>query len=333
MLPKFTRTLVGPLALAAVCSLARSLTAAPPAPIILFQTGFEAFEGYGAGRDLVGPDGKGQNGWVAYGYAGNGILADPVPGFDGQYAYIGFAAGKQPDPFNLWRPVNLTPQPGSPAVVTFKVSFEIVDSTTRSPYFDDFRWSVYTVEGSRLITLDFNNEDRLVYFALDDGKPFAPTGFSFANAEPYDLELSMDFARNAWTARINGAVIANGKPLTTQKSVKLDLGDVDAVWALRDPAHPGDNYMIFDDYSIAALAVSDIPPTLAARGMAADGSGLVDVFGEPGVTYAIEASTDLATWVSVGRPVAASVDGVAHFSDPDAKQVQARFYRATSLTQ
>lgn len=330
---KINRATAGYLALATACGFGRCLALTPPAPVVLFQTGFEAFEGYAAGKDLVGADGKGQNGWVAYVYAGNGILAEPVPGFNGQYAYIGFAAANQPDPFNIWRPVNLVPRTGSPAVVTFKVSFEIVDSTTHAPYFDDFRWSVYTVEGSRLLTLDFNNEDRLVYYALDDGKPFVGTGFSFANGEPYDLELAMDFARNAWTARINGAVVANAKPLTTQTSVKPNLGDVDAVWALRNPAHPGDNYMIFDDYSVEALAVSDIPPTLAARGLASDGSGLVDVLGEPGVTYAVEASSDLSTWVTVGRPVAASADGVAHFSDPGTKEMKARFYRATSLTQ
>ncbi|HTI70478.1 MAG TPA: hypothetical protein VMF06_10965 [Candidatus Limnocylindria bacterium] len=312
-----------------VCLAGRGWAASPPEPLVLFQTGFESFEGYAADQDLVASDGHGQNGWVSYGYAGNGILAGPHPDFTGQYAYIGFTAGQSAEPFNLWRPINLVPQPGSPAVVTFKVSFAIADSTTQAPYFDDFRWSVYTKEGKRLLTLDFNNDDRNVYFALDDGKAFVSTGFGFANDEAYDLVLAMNFARNKWTARINGAVVVNGQPLTT-RGTALNLGDIDAVWALRDVAHPGDNYMIFDDYRVEAQAVTDIPSTLVPQGFIANGAYLLKVLGEPGVTYAVESSPDLVHWNYVGQALAQSPGGVALVEDSGAKSAAVRYYRAYS---
>jgi hypothetical protein len=311
---------------------ARLSAQAPPADQVLFQTGFEAWEGYKANADLVGPDGAGQNGWVSFGYAGNGILADPVPGFTGQYAYIGFVAPPNlADPFNIWRPIDLVPRNTNLPVVVFTVSFQIFGSTTNAPYDDDFRWSVYTAESLRLFSLDFDLQTHLVEYALDDGKGFVFTGFNFSDESPYDLEISMDFARNLWTARVNGALIVNALPLTT-KNAKLDLGDVDAVWAINTPGHPGDNYMIFDDYKIIAQSSPEIPPSVSPAGFLLDGSFSIRVLGEPGITYAVDATSDFVQWSEVGRGAAQAPGGAVVIVDHAAAAQGARFYRARSIT-
>ncbi|MSU37464.1 MAG: hypothetical protein EXS36_20685 [Pedosphaera sp.] len=295
------------------------------APRVLFETGFEAFEGYSAEKDLVG-----QNGWTSFGTAGNGVFAAGTPGFSGQAAYIGFNASPSNDFFNIFRPLNLTPTGSDLPVVQFTVSLQIEDSTTNHMNFDDFRWSVYNTKDERLFTLDFANEERLISYLLDDEKGFHATGLSFRNGEPYDLAVTINFSRNLWSATINGATLVSSAPITT-RNAKLDLADIDAVWAIRTAGSPGDNFMIFDDYKITAQAVWTIPPVVEARGILDGTQFLLRVYGEPGVIYAMEATTDFFQWSEINRKVAQSPGGVAEFMDPLVAGRPARAFRARAI--
>jgi|GEM_PF-3711516 len=49
--------------------------------------------------------------------------------------------------------------------------------------------------------------------------------------------------------------------------------------------------------------------------------------GYPGLTYTVEASTDLKSWIPIGTATAASPGGELSFIDPDAPNFQHRFYR------
>ncbi len=300
--------------------------AAPASERVLFETGFEPVEGYDPGLNLGG-----QNGWMALGSGGNGVLPGPIDGFQGQVGYVGFLApSAQDDLLNVFRPVALVPVGGSLPLITFTVSFQVFDSTTNAPYFDDFRWSAYNTLEQRLFTLDFDNDALAVNFALDDAQGFQPTGFRFKDGEAYDLRITLNFARNLWTADINGAVVVNARPITTRGS-KLDLNEMDAVWAVRTPGKAGDNFMIFDDYRLTVLPVSEIPPTLELLGRLTTGPVIVRVLGEPGVTYALEYSSDLAHWFAGGQGVAQSPGGVADIQDASAGHDDFRFYRARSV--
>lgn len=307
-------------------------TALLGAPRVVFESGFEQFEGYQPDTDLVG-----QNGWISFGQGGNGILSAGLPGFQGQTAYIGFQAPpvSQTDPFNIWKPVNLKPVGGALPVIQFTVSLQIQDSTATAPYYDDFRWSAYNSEDHRFFTLDFDNDSQTINFILDDASgntppPIRPTGFAFHAGEPYDLVLTMDFARNLWSAKLNDVVVVNAQPITAS-AAKLTLGDIDAVWAIRTPAHPGDNYMIFDDYKIVATDLVDIPPELVAIGpLATTGAFVVRVLGEPGINYALEATSDFIHWDTVATGTAQSPGGFVDLQDTTARSNQARFYRAQS---
>lgn len=299
--------------------------AAPAAPRVLFETGFEPWEGYDPQKDLAG-----QNGWVAIGEGGNGILPGPLDGFRGNVAYVGFSppTGTN-DLLNLFRPVPLAPVGGALPVVTFTVSFQIFDSTTNAPYFDDFRWSAYDVREERLFTLDFDNENLVISYALDDGRGFRPTGFSFNANEPYDLTLTLNFGRNLWTADINGSVVVNAQPITTRGGVP-DLNEIDAVWAIRRPGFPGDNFMIFDDYRLVAEAAANLPPTLEPVGLLTTGAFIVRVRGEPGVTYLVEGTSDLKAWQPIGQVTAPAPSGVVDIQDNVRAGPGGRYYRAVS---
>jgi len=295
----------------------------PAASRVLFETGFEQFEGYRVDRDLAG-----QNLWVAIGDGGNGLLAS-ADGFSGQVAYVGFAGGTN-DLLNLFRPVSLTPAGNSLPLVRFTVSFQIFDSTTNAPFFDDFRWSAYNTLEQRLFTLEFDNERLEINFALDDGAGFKFTGVSFRSGDIYDLTIDMNFARNRWTASIGNLVVVNSLPITTKGSL-LDLNEIDAVWSLRQPRAPGDNFMVFDDYRIVATPLEEIPPTVEPVGQLQNGAFIVRVLGEPGVTYSVEATTNFKTWDLVGTGLAQSPSGIMELQDFATQGLRAKFYRAHSV--
>lgn len=310
---------------------------------ILYETGFEPFEGFSPNEDLIG-----QQNWIGTASdlegnsvpaGGNGVLALPAPGFNGQYAYIGFDAPAKTADSSVWRPINLKPVGQPLPLIRFEVSFQINDSTEEAPFFDDFRWSAYNTDNRRLLSLDFDNETQGVNFILDDQRgnqppPIVPTGFMFSPGEPYDLQIDFNFQRNLWTARINDAVVVHAQPITSVGAA-LTLGDVDAVWVIRTPGQPGDNYMIFDDYRISVLPLDGIPPSLEPVGMLSTGAFVVRVLGEPGVTYTLEASTLTPTgptpWEAVATGVAQSPGAYIDLQDPAAGSLPQRTYRAVSV--
>ncbi len=295
----------------------------PAASRVLFETGFEPFEGYRTDVNLAG-----QNQWVAIGDGGNGVLTS-ADGFSGQVAYVGFAGGTN-DLLNVFRPVALTPVGNSLPLLRFTVAFQIFDSTTNAPTFDDFRWSAYNTQEKRLFTLEFDNERLEINFALDDGQGFKFTGVQFRSGDIYDLTIDMNFARNRWTASIGNLVVVNSQPITT-KGAKLDLNEIDAVWSLRKPGSPGDNFMAFDDYRLVATPLQEIPPTVEPVGRLQNGAFIVRVLGEPGVTYGVEATTDFKTWNLVGTGLAQSPSGFMELQDFATQGAKAKFYRAYSV--
>lgn len=296
----------------------------PATSRVLFETGFESFEGYRTDRDLAG-----QNQWVAIGDGGNGLLAS-ADGFDGQVAYIGYVGGTN-DLLNLFRPIGLTPTGSSLPLVRFTVALQIFDSTTNAPNFDDFRWSAYNTLEERLFTLEFDNERLEINFALDDGQGFKSTGYTFRSGDIYDLTIDMNFSRNRWTAFIGDLVLVNSQPITTKKGTQLDLNEMDAVWSWRQPDAPGDNFMVFDDYRLVVTPLQDIPPTVEPVGKLQNGAFIVRVVGEPGVTYSVEATTDLRTWTLVGTGLAQSPSGIMDLQDFAIQDSNAKFYRAFSV--
>jgi hypothetical protein len=290
------------------------------APTVIYSTGFELAEGYDPAFTL-----EGQNHWTGYGSGGNGIVTNFFEGF-GQQAYIGFWPPEEPSSFyTVYRPINLAPIPPAQPLVKFSVLMEITDSSSINGPWDDFRWSVYNAEGERLFSLDFDNSALLINYALDDGRNFVSTDLGFDNDGYYELVITMNFARNLWSASLNDVVAVHAQPMTTIGSA-LNLGDIAAVWSFRDPQAPGDNFMIFDEYTITAEAVDAIPPRIEALGLTAEGAYQARVYGEPGFAYRIEASSDLRQWNPL-LTFTAPPNGLLDFQDPGAREFQHRFYR------
>lgn len=279
------------------------------AAALLYQTGFDASEGYNTNLDLVG-----QKGWVGQGSGGNGIVSGWFPG-KGQQAYIGFAPPNTNDSsLFLFQQINKTiPQ------AQFSVTFQIEDSSNSN--WDDFYWSTYNQQGQPLFTLDFDNFELKVYYIIGNSTNRSFSGLTFTNATPYRLGVGLDFTSNLWSATLNGALLATNKPITTTGAA-LNFGDFDAGWRIYDPSAPGDNFMVFDDYRISA---SISPPSLRVLGLL-NGSATLRVTGLAGNSFALEASTNLTQWSSLKTNV--TTGGSFDFVDDKASGLKQRLYRA-----
>ncbi len=308
------KTILGCLGL--VCG---TLLSANAQTTVLYETHFEAAEGYDRNLDLAG-----QRGWLMEGSGGNGLLEEFFPGF-GQQAYVGFTPPTEGAVTTVWRPIDFTP-PASNAIVRFSVKMEVVESTAGGD--DDFRWAVYNRNGNRLFGINFETATREVSYQNEDLQ-FHPTGWTFAFGGTYDFEIWMDFQRNAWTARLNDIVLANAQPITITNTTARSLGDVDAVWFINNTTGVGNNYMVFDDYRVAAETLNTIPVFLEPEGRTPEGYFRFWLHGQKGVRYRVEYTTDFQNWISHGE--FDNTAGTLLFEDDQATGAPARFYRVREL--
>ena len=211
----------------------------------LYSTGFEAKQGFTAGTSI-----NGQDGWVTVGSGGNGIVKSH-DGMSGQQAYVGFDPPTTPGDKGVfaYRPIDYSPAGTSEPIVTFSVSMAINDSNNGQ--YDDFQWRLYNSKGHNFFTLDFANWDLEVYYIPDNGSALVDTGVQFSNNTPMTLVVTMDYEHNKWSATLNGATLVQDKAIRTGSAL-FDFGDMDAVWEIDNLSNPGDNYMLFDDYSLVA---------------------------------------------------------------------------------
>jgi hypothetical protein len=239
-----------------------------------------------------------------------------------QWAYIGsFPLCPGQSDLSIWPPLNFSPLGAGRTGVKFAVTMAIIDSTTNR--YDCFRWSFYSTNNQRLFTIDFDNADFRINYWLEDGTNFVSTGRFFTNGVIMDLQVEMDFAQNRWRAFLDGSVLATNQPIT-RGNVPLHLDHIAAMWAYGNPSAPGDNFMLFDNYSVTASGPGQ-PPRLTPLGLLA-GQFLLRAFGEPGCKYAVEVSTNLQQWTAIKTNTA--TDGSFDFLDSGSVGRSQRFYRA-----
>lgn len=281
----------------------------PLQAVVLYQTGFEASEGYSTNLDLVG-----QQGWLGAGSGGNGILTGFTPG-NGQQAYIGFT------PPNTTNATLFVYHPINKAVprVQFSVSFSILDSSNTN--YDDFYWAVFNQQGDQLVTLDFDNFWLKAYYILQGATNRTWSGLTFTNGVAYQLIMTLDFTSNLWSAALGPTVLATNQPITTSGS-PLNLGDIDAAWVVYDPAAPGDNFMVFDNYQISAVLP---PPQLSLLGLV-NGAPTLRLTGLSQVQFALDVSTNLTNWLPLKTNLATG--GSFDYVDSSAANAARKFYRA-----
>ena len=283
---------------------------------VLYETGFEPDEGYDMKFTLAG-----QGGWLAEGTGGSGLVKETFTDM-GNQAYVGFFPPEKDDEsyLNLWRPITV-PKTGAKRL-KFSVAMMIAD--TEKEQRDEFRWSIYNSETKRLASIDFDNHNQEINFELDDGEGFKETEFSFERNSIYDLSIVMDFEKNHWSAFIGGETIVD-KQLLTTTGAKLDLGDVSAVWVIREVGKPGDNYMVFDDYKIEQLEEEEAETPFGKNLALRMENGVPTITLGP-EKCALEASSNLRDWETVATHPETGV-----FTEKDFPKHKSRFYRLRKI--
>ena len=220
------------------------------ASVDLYSTGFESKEGFTAGTPFNGPSLGGQDGWLVNGTGGTGILSGE-DGMTGQQAYVGYNAPTAPNGTGVtaYYPVDYSPLAKGEPIVTFTTTMAVNDSTNGS--FDDFLWQLFNSAGHNLFSIDFSNADLQVYYYLDGSSARIPTHVEFVNNTAMQLVVTMDYSTNKWSATLNGAALVTNQPIHKGTDL-LDFGYMAATWRITDVVHPGNNYMVFDAFSLIA---------------------------------------------------------------------------------
>lgn len=220
---------------------------------VLFETGFEASEGYPANTGLAGRDA-----WEPYPdsflYPANGATADTFTAFGssghGQQGYIGKSAPGGDNFLTLYQPVVADTLPGMSVKLTCLVAFTPSGNSNQS----GFSVSVYNQQGYALAEVIFDNAYRQVlYRSVASGNPTA-TPVSFARNKVYALEMTLNLHANTWSAKLGTqTIVSNGTLRGSQTLYDLDLGGIGASWYLFSEVLPGTDMLLLDDLKVEQI--------------------------------------------------------------------------------
>lgn len=272
------------------------------AGVLLYDTGFESSAsetpgfatgvGTASAPKLVGSDGWTMvanpapvaPGTIATWYPFAGIDSGLVTGM-GQTAALGCL-----DHVNFSMPPNTTQfirvgrkvatEPvlaGNLPIIDFYCQLGLTQSTNSRH--DDFELLVYNWDDKVLggLTFDLTQNKLFRYDANEYNSgsadpPYTDTGLSLASLYGTVVEVTMrvNYKTNTWTATVGGVQVVGGatftrRPTTGSSPAARTFGSLQARWYIATVGYPGNNWMLFDDWSITASAEPTIPATASAN--------------------------------------------------------------------
>lgn len=309
---------------------------------------FTGFENFTVGEDTI----IGTDSWAGsypltklhgvMSEAQHGVLGIGNAAFVGGYAT---AAAKTSSANSVFvrRPVNLDPVALNQEVATFSVVFGIKDSTISRR--DDFEFLIYNQSGALLGGLQFDNTTldsltlkprrliyRLSWNSSTSSWQYVLTSYNFLPETLETLQFRINYRTNRWTATLSDVPVFQDVPFYTGPSIK-NLGYIIAKMAVTsintsvtpNTILPGDNYMLFDDYSVRTDALE----MAVAVSRTETGAAKLTWNEEAGYIYQVEYSNDCNIWKSdlAGSGHTAALTQSATFTDPTIPVPSGRFYR------
>jgi hypothetical protein len=238
----------------------------------------------------------------------------------------------------VYRPIAYDPiESGSP-VIEFSASVAIIDSD-ETRFYDSFHISVFSSTDDLLGSVVFDNTEENLGIWRSDGIDFFDTGVVFEHSILYQLRIRIDYAGNTWTATLDDTALFTDAPFTKAKAQR-DLGDFSVEWEISDIANPGDNWILFDDWTVVARSISD-PDNVPAQPFAAtrlsrrpNGNIVLRWQAEPNRQYQVEDSPNLTDW-NTSLPdsliTTGNNDVTATFIDQTSRRAKLRYYRVREL--
>ncbi|MDB6128984.1 MAG: hypothetical protein JWM04_91 [Verrucomicrobiales bacterium] len=211
------------------------------------------FQGFTPGIDNI----EDTEGWLGDGVtSGVSGIINGFPEF-GQAGYLGFGIPRN-QVISLYRSININPiNQGTPFIV-FSVDMEVVNSN--NGHFDQFGFAIYNQNVDVLGSVIFDNSTRhILHF---DGNSTHDTGHFFTNNVHYQLTVIMNFANRTWSGSMDGTKIFNNVAFNLP-GFDMDLADIDPQWTVKSLATPGNNYLLFDNFSIVGSATASGPTIIS----------------------------------------------------------------------
>lgn len=232
----------------------------------------------------------------------------------------------------LWRPINVDPIANN-SLINFSANVAVIDSDNDA--YDSFYISVFNQQDEVLGSVIFDNTEEAFGLWRFDGEEFHDLLLPFEHFQVYNLELSIDFSANQWSASLDGEDVAlfENETLSDTNAV-LNLGDIAVEWEVSDLNNSGTNWFYFDDWTVTEVreggpvGPGEAPSELTVR-QRPNGSMAVRFVGEPEASYVVEQGADLINWEVAGpdSTVVAGADGTAVYVDGTASSVPVRYYR------
>ena len=315
----------------------------------VYSTGFEG-PVFSTGADTI----RNFDGWtgtlVHAGKGLSGVLSESQHGVIGigNAAYLGGnparVTGVSSKSVFLRRQVNLDPVALGQEIATFRVVFGIKDSTSSSSYRrDNFEFQVWNsdqptpkmlggiqFDNSRLDTLT-GLPLRAIYLLAWNGAAFTytNTGYTFLPETLELLEFRINLRTNRWTVTLGGAPLFQdlafytGPNARTLGSVLVQM-QVTNTYPSSTDIHPGDNYLLFDDYQ---LRTDPVTVTLVPS-WDANGACKLDWNEEWGYQYRLQHSADCDKWFDFTSTIhTATATGDRSFTDTTSPRPPKRFFR------
>ena len=208
------------------------------------------------------------------------IDSDLVTGM-GQTAALGYL-GSSPPPsttqfIRVGRKVDSEPVvAGNQPIIDFYCQIGLNQSTNSRN--DDFELLVYNWEDKVLggLTFDLTKNELFRYDANEFNtastvSPYTDTGLSLSSLYGTVVEVTMhiNYKTNTWTATVGGVQVITSAPFTQRPVSGTNLaartfGSLSARWYITTVGFPGNNWMLFDDWTISASAEPTISATASA---------------------------------------------------------------------
>ncbi|MFP6873835.1 MAG: hypothetical protein VCA55_10045 [Verrucomicrobiales bacterium] len=322
-----------PVALAPLAALA--LAASNAAQREIYFTDFE--DAVPGDDNLAGYDNWNGN---PKGRGSHGIDAEAVPGL-GQSAFIGYASpGGNTNSAIVLRPVEHDPVATGEPIVRLVAAIGLNDSDDNSPFGDDpdrdsFFITFFNSSGQRLASLNYNNTEVAFGLWRDDGIDTHDTGEEFIRNEVQLLVAEVDLVNNTWSVDLDGFQIFRDQPFTAKNGVDLDLGGTAIQWQRGSGNNWGNNWMLFDDWTVYAdtskLAIPEENFHISSITQAAGDNITLQWKAQPGFRYQVEYSNDLLTWKSdlPDSLIEEPVETETGYTDTTTAQSPERGYRIT----
>ncbi|MCX6874131.1 MAG: hypothetical protein NTW21_10035 [Verrucomicrobia bacterium] len=326
---------------------------------------FTGFENFAAGDDkIIGTDswvgshpGAKLHGVMSE--AEHGVLGI------GNAAFIGGFATSTTNPdtstsktVHIRRPVNLDPLALNEEVATFSVVFGIKDSSSASLIGgsnparykrDNFEFLIYNQTGYLLAGVQFDNTTldttvtpnlprRLIYRvawnASSAAFQYVLSAYTFLPETLETLQFMINYRTNLWTATLSDVPIFQDLPFYSGPQTK-NLGSIMVKMGVTNSTYnpttkvttllPGDNYLMFDDYTVRTDAVN----TTLTVSKTCTGTPILTWNEDADYTYQVQYSSDYRTWQTdlAGASHQAALTGMATFADPTTPVAARRYYR------